>query len=180
MKKYIVIVSMLFVGLSHLIGQVDGGFSTVPVVNGKVVFEQFILTDQSLSAVQKYASLQKWVKGKYSGNPLVSAIRFDDKNQSVTVSAKTDLGDVAGKTFMNYRFDLSVASAGCILVIRDITYQNTAQQGASSFPKSSTAEQTITDQAVGASGDEGQARSSIRKATLSFLNGLYKEVSGIF
>ncbi len=180
MKKYILIVSMLIFGLSRMTGQIDASFTTVPVVNGKVVFEQFILTDQGLSANQKYATLQKWVRDKYTGSPLVSGIRFDDRSQSATVSAKTELAGVSGNTVMNYRFDLSVANAGCVLVVRDITYQNTPAQGASSFPKTVTAEQTITDQAVGASGEEGQMRSSTRKATLSFLNGLYKEVSGLF
>lgn len=180
MKKNILIVIMSIVGLSGMMAQVDAAFTTVPVVNGKVVFEQFILTDQGLSANHRYASLQKWVKDKYSGNPLVSGIRFDDKNQSVTVSAKTELGGVADKTVMNYRFDLSVANAGCVLVIRDIGYQSTPEQSTSSFPKTITAEQTITDQAVSAPGEEGQIRSNIRKATLSFLNGLYKEVSGLF
>lgn len=180
MKKYILIVSMLIIGLSQMTAQVDGGFSNVPVVNGKVVFEQFILTDQGLSASQKYAALQKWVKDKYNGNPLVSGIRFDDKNQSATVSAKVELPGVPDKTVMNYRFDLSVANAGCVLVVRDLTYQDAPKQGTSSFPKVVTAEQTITDQAVSAPGEEGQTRGNIRKATLSFVNGLYKEVSGLF
>lgn len=180
MKKYILIVSMLIIGFSRMTGQVDAGFTNVPVVNGKVVFEQFILANQEISANQRYAVLQKWVKDKYTGSPLVSGIRFDDKNQSVTVSAKTELAGVAEKTVMNYRFDLSVANAGCVLVVRDITYQSTPKQGTSSLPKTITAEQIITDQAVSASGEEGQTRSSTRKATLSFLNGLYKDVSGLF
>lgn len=180
MKKYILIVGMLIVGLSRMAGQVETSFSTVPVVNGKVVFEQFILTDQELSASQKYATLQKWVRDKYSGSPMVSGIRFDDKNQSATVSAKTELAGVSEKTIMNYRFDLSVVSAGCVLVVRDITYQSTPSQGASSFPKVITAEQTITDQAVAAPGEEGQIRGNTRKATLLFVNNLYNEVSGLF
>lgn len=180
MKKYILMVCMLMIGLSYMTGQVDASFTNVPVVNGKVVFEQFILTDQNLSANQKYAVFQKWVKEKYSGNPLVSGIRFDDKNQSATVSVKTELAGVQEKTIMNYRFDLSVANAGCVLVVRDITYQTTPKQEASSFSKGITAEQTITDQAVGATGDEGLMRNNIRKATLTFINGLYREVSGLF
>lgn len=180
MKKYILVVSALIIGLSQVEGQADAVFTSVPVVNGKVVFEQFIITDQDMPAGQKYAAIQKWTKDKYSANPSVSGIRFDDKNQSVTISAKTELPGVPGKTVMNYRFDLSVANAGCILVIRDITYQSTPAQGGSSFPKVVNAEQTITDQAVNAPGEEGQTRANTRKATLSFLNSLYKEVSGLF
>ncbi|MFA7493643.1 MAG: hypothetical protein WCZ43_09045 [Proteiniphilum sp.] len=180
MKKYIFIAIMLIMGLSGMMAQVDAAFTTVPVANGKVVFEQFILTDHGLSANQKYATLQKWAKDKYTGNPLVSAIRFDDKNQSITISAKTALEGVTDKTVMNYRFDLSVANAGCVLVVRDIGYQSVPEQGLSPLPKTITAEQTITDQAVSVPGEEGQVRSSIRKATLSFLNGLYREVSALF
>lgn len=180
MKKYILMLSVLTLGFLQMKGQVGAGFTNVPVVNGKVIFEQFILTDQELSSDQKYATLQKWVKGKYTGNPSVSGIRFDDKNQSVTVSAKTELSGVTDKTVMNYRFDLSVSNAGCILVIRDISYQSKPTQGGSSFPKTITAEQAITDQAVSAAGEEGQKRNSMRKATLSFLSGIYKEVSGLF
>lgn len=180
MKKYILIVSTLMIGLFRMAGQVDASFSNVPVVNGKVVFEQFILIDQDLSAPQKYAVLQKWVKEKYSGSPLVSGIRFDDKNYSVTVSAKNELSGMQDKTIMNYRFDLSVANAGCVLVVRDITYQSASKQGASSFPKAITAEQTITDSAVNVQGEEGEIRSSTKKATLAFVNNLYKEVSGLF
>jgi hypothetical protein len=180
MKKYILIVSMLIIGLPGMMGQMDVVFTTVPVVNGKVVFEQFLVSGQGLPADQKYAALQKWVKDKYAGSPLVTGIRFDDKSQSATVSAKTELAGVPEKTVMNYRFDLSVANAGCVLVVRDITYQIAPKQGVSSLPKGITAEQTITDQAVSASGAEEGTRNSIRKATLSFINGLYKEVSGLF
>jgi hypothetical protein len=180
MKRYILIAGMLIISLCHTAGQVDSAFTSVSVVNGKVVFEQYILTDQALSANQKYAVLQKWVKGKYAGSPLVSGMRFDDKNQSATVSAKTELAGVQGKTEMNYRFDLSADNAGCILVVRDITYRIAPSQEASSLPKTITAEQIITDQAVAVPGEEGKMRNSTRKATLSFLNELYKEVSRLF
>lgn len=180
MKKYILIVGFLMIGLLHMQGQVDAGFNSVSVVNGKVVFEQFILVDQELSANQKFATIEKWVKSKYAGNRMVSSIRFDDKNQTVRVSAKTELAEVPGKPVMNFRFDLSVGSAGCVLVVRDITYQIDPEQGGAAFPKIVAAEQTITDQAVNVPGEEGQIKSSTRKATLSFLNSLYKEVSALF
>lgn len=57
-------------------GQIDASFTTVPVVNGKVVFEQFLLTDQGISSNQKYAILQKWIRDKYTGSPLVSEYPF--------------------------------------------------------------------------------------------------------
>lgn len=180
MKKNILVALLVVIGFSQLLGQTDVVFTTVPEANGKVVFQQFVPTDQSYTANQKYAILQKWIKTKYTGSPLVTGIRFDDKNQSATVSVKSELNGVPGKTVMNYRFDLSVANAGCVLVIRDITYQTAQSQGTSSFPKVVAAEQTITDQAVKVSGEEGQNRNNIRKSSLAFFNALYKEVAGLF
>ncbi|MBK5195915.1 MAG: hypothetical protein JJE08_07815, partial [Proteiniphilum sp.] len=86
MKKYILTLSILVISLFTVDGQIDTGFTTVPLVNGKVVFEQFILADQGVLADQKYALLQKWGKERFTGNPLLSGIRFDDKSRSVTVS----------------------------------------------------------------------------------------------
>jgi len=186
MKKYILTLSILVISLFTVDGQIDTGFTTVPLVNGKVVFEQFILADQGVRADQKYALLQKWGKERFTGNPLLSGIRFDDKSRSVTVSSRAELmlpADKEGvkeKIVMSYRFDASITNAGCMLVVRDITYQSTQKDAASFFPKVYTAEQTITDQAVKASGEEGLWRSNIRKETLSILNDLYSELTAIF
>lgn len=180
MKKCFLVLGMLLMGLPCVVGQIDAVFTTVPETNGKVVFEQFVLTEQGLSGNRKYEILQKWLKDTYSGSPTVTGMRFDDKGQSATVSVKTELPGMQEKTVMNYRFDLSVASTGCVLVVRDINYQITPKQGASSAPKVLAAEQAITDQAVNADGDEGKGRSELRKATLGLVNDLYKNVSGLF
>jgi len=186
MKKYYLTLSLLIISLFSIEGQIDAGFTSVPVVNGKVVFEQFILADQGLTADQKYALLQKWSKGKFTGSPLLSGIRFDDKARTVTVSSKAELllpankAGVREKVMMNYRFDASIANAGCMLVVRDITYQSVQKDGASFFPKVFTAEQTVTDQAVNAAGTEGEWRNNTRTETLKFLNNLYSELSAVF
>lgn len=180
MKGYVLMIALLAVGLIEATGQVGATFTTVPVVNGKVVFEQFILADQEHSSGQEYAALQKWIKSKYVGNPSVSGVRFDDKKQSVTVSAKKELDLGNGKTIMNYRFDISIANAGCVLVVRDISYQDGVKVAGASIPKIQPAEQTISDSAITVSGSEGDKRTAIRKATLSFVNNLYKEVANLF
>lgn len=177
MKKYILTFALLAVTLLNLKGQNDVGFSSVPLINGKVVFEQFIITDPSLTSAQNYIKLQKWVTGKYSGSPLLTGIRFDDKANIVTVSAKANLSD---KVCMNYRFDASITGAGCILVIRDVTYQDKQKDAGSFFPRVYTAEQTITDQAVKSGGIERDYRDSIRTATLLFINQLYAELNNQF
>lgn len=162
-------------------------FTNVPVTSGKVVFQQFIHIDQKLSPEQRYSLLYKWGKDNYTGNPLLSGIRFDEKGKSITVSSKIELllpansDGVREKTIMNYRFDASITAAGCMLVIRDITYQNAQSRGSSVFPKAFSAEETITDSVISSSsGTEKEFRSNLQKSTLYFLNELYDDLSKIF
>ena len=64
MKKIILMVGLVF--LVVLFGNTqtknENVFSTVPEVNGKVVFQQFIHTDQGLNEEQVYSLLYKWGK----------------------------------------------------------------------------------------------------------------------
>ena len=91
MKKTILSIILLVAIAIKLSGQNDKGFNSVPIVNGKVVFEQFIMTNPSQTPEQNYAQLQNLVKTKYNGNPLLSGIRFDEKTNFVTVSSGTNL-----------------------------------------------------------------------------------------
>ena len=88
--------------------------------------------------------LYKWGKDNYAGNPLLSGIRFNEKEKSITVSSKVELllpqnsdGERL-KKMMNYRFDASITNAGCVLIIRDVTYQD-SDKNKSFFPKLSSA-----------------------------------------
>lgn len=187
MKKYSIILlfSLLTVFASKAQGFNDPVFTSVPVTNGKVIFQQFIHADKALSEDQRYALLYKWGKDKYTGNPLLSGIRFDDKARSITVSSKAELllaankDGVREKMLMNYRFDASITSSGCMLVIRDITYQNVQGKESSFFPKAYSAEDMITDRVVNTQDDMQEVRSNTRKATLDFLNNLYNSLNGV-
>lgn len=188
MKKSILALCFFSVYLLGLKGQTAGDivFTSVPVISGKVIFEQFIPVDQGLSAEQMYALLYKWGKDNYAGNPLLSGIRFDDRSQNITVSSKVELllpanrAGVQEKVLMNYRFDATITAAGCILTVRDITYQDKDSRGSLFFPKLTAAEEVITDQAINAGGDAGELRNNIRKGTLSFLNDLYADLNNLF
>lgn len=179
MKKYILILCVLTAGLVSLNGQNETVFTTVPVLNGKVVFQEFIHTDQNLSPDQKYAILYKWGKDNYAGNPLLSGIRYDDKARSITVSSKANLAAGNEKILMNYRFDASLSNAGCMLTIRDISYNSEKGDGASIFPTAYTAEQMITDQTVNSS-DNKELRNNTRKATLLYFNDLHTQIKNLF
>jgi hypothetical protein len=176
MRKLILTISLFTIILISVNGQSEIAFNSVPVLNGKVVFEYFIPTETSVTPKQGYVKLQKWVRDKYRDNQIVSGIRFDDKGHFVTVSARTNFNNL---TTMNYRLDTSVTGAGCMIVVRDITYQRKADDS-SFFPKVVTAEQTITDQAINSGGDDKKYRDGIRTATLSFLNEIYSEINSLF
>ena len=186
MKKTILIISILTLILVNLLGQTDGGLNRVPVVNGKVVFEHFVITNPNQSTQQNYAKLQNWVRSKYSESPLLSGIRFDDESNFATVSTGTNLtlpansaGVMEGMT-MNYRFDASITGGGCMIVIRDVTFQNVKKEGDSFFPKRLTAEQTITDQLINAPGTDTELNSNLRKASLDYINLLFLEFDSMF
>lgn len=164
--------------------QKENVFSSVPEVNGKVVFQQFIHT-QGLSEDQSYSLLYKWGKDNYAGNPLLSGIRFNEKEKSVTVSSKVELvlpensDGVRQKMMMNYRFDANITNAGCVLVIRDVTFQSVKEKGRRFFPKQYTAEEMITDNAINSASDEKEFRTNLRKSTLYFLNELYNDLKQV-
>jgi hypothetical protein len=158
-------------------------FTKVPVVNGKVVFQQFIHVEQEMSTIQQYALLNKWGKENYANNPKLSSIRFDEKNQSVTVSSKTELlltensQKVNEKISMNYRFDASITNAGCVLVFRDITFQDDRNKSNSFFPVTYSAEEMITDEAINMQSDSQELKKNLRRAALSFFDQIYLSLS---
>lgn len=168
-------------------GNAQPVFTTVPVVNGKVVFQQYVYLDQEMPDNERYSLLNKWGKDKFSGSPLLTGIRFDDKAKSMTVGSRAELllpqnaAGITEKIIMSYRFDASINNMGCMLVIRDITYQTVPAKGASAIPKSYTAEETIADSAISSgSADEKGLKENIKKSSLTFFNQLYDELNGVF
>ncbi len=183
MKKYLFIIALVFsfVISGNAQSQIENVFSSVPEVNGKVVFQQFIHSSQGLSEDQSYSLLYKWGKDNYAGNPLLSGIRFNEKDKSITVSSKVELllpednDGVRLKKMMNYRFDATVTNAGCVLIIRDVTYQD-VDKGKSLFPKLASAEDMITDSAINSNSSDKEYKTNLRKGTLYFLNELYNDL----
>lgn len=180
MKKYLITLLFMSAVIFNVVGQrVDENvFAAVPVVNGKVVFQQFIHTNQNLSEEQKYTILHKWAQDHYRGKSSLRGIRFDDKARSVTVSSGAALSLPAnfGKMTMNYRFDASVTAAGIMLVVRDITYVSEN----SGFPKNYSAEEMITEQAVNSASELRDLKRETRKSSLAYLNKLYADLAGAF
>jgi hypothetical protein len=189
MRKNILIASIMLMLSFYLSAQQSSNsiFANVPVMNGRVVFQQFIPADNSLSADQKYSLLTKWAKDNYSGNRMVSGIRFNEKERNVTVSAKTELvlptsiKEDDRKLTMNYRFDVSVTNGGLMLTVRDITFQKVGLTNNQSTSKIYSAEEMITDSSIiAASAEEKEFRISTRSETLAFVNSLYDSLFQFF
>ena len=179
MKKTIFTLVLMTVAFLCLHAQRSEAFTSVPVTNGKVVFERFTHTGTALTVDQKYARWVAWGQGKYVGSPTLSGIRFDDNARTMTVSLRTPLTLSGGETItMIHRFDVSVSNVGSMLTIRDITYQST--NGNSIFPTIYTAEETITDTAIAINDENSARRNQIRTATLVFFNELSAEVDALF
>ncbi len=185
MKRGLLIITILMSLL--LQSKAQSVFTSVPVVNDKVVFKQFIHIDQGLTPDQRYSLLYKWGKDNYSGNPLLSGIKFDDKAKTVTVSSKVELllppntEGVREKVIMNYRFDAAVTNTGLSINVRDITYQNNMSKSSKIFPKTFSAEETIAPVAITASPEsEKEFRVNTQKSTLFFLNELYDDLNNVF
>lgn len=183
MKRILFIIGLIFSFLgSDALSQNENVFTSVSEVNGKVVFQQFIHTPKGLNEDQSYSLLYKWGKDNYANNPLLSGIRFNEKDHSITVSSKVELllpqnsSGVREKMLMNYRFDAGITNAGCVLKIRDVTYQNVREKGKSFFPKSNSAEEMITDNAINSNSEEKELKENLRKGTLYFLNELYNDL----
>ena len=185
MKRILFIIGLVFTFIIGVNAQTqnENVFSSVPEVNGKVVFQQFIHTHKGLSEDQSYSLLYKWGKDNYAGNPLLSGIRFNEKEKSITVSSKVELllpknseGE-RKKAMMNYRFDATITNAGCVLIIRDVTYQNVQEKGKSFFPKTSSAEEMITDSSLNSDANEKEFKENLRKGTLYFLNELFNDLN---
>lgn len=182
MRKLLITFSLFLLVLLAARGQSNNAFTTVTVVNGKVVFEQFIPiipSEKSMSTDQRYIQLQNWAKKTFAGNPLLGGIRYDEKARTVTVSNRSEIGRPE-KMVMSYRFDVSVNNAGCMLVIRDISYQSAKGNDASFFPKVYTAEQTITDQSINSAGGEAEWRKELRSETLKVFNKLAADFGAVF
>jgi len=184
MKRILFIISLVFSFSVAVNAQTEkeNVFTSVPEVNRKVVFQQFIHTHQGLNEDQSYALLYKWGKDNYAGNPLLSGIRFIDKDKSLSVSSKVELllpedsQGVRQKMMMNYRFDATITNAGCLLVIRDVTYQDVKDKGRNFFPRLIAAEDMITDSSVNSDSDSKELKANLRKGTLFFLNEFYNDL----
>ncbi|MGI6073486.1 MAG: hypothetical protein ACOYEA_02445 [Fermentimonas sp.] len=172
MRKCLISTVLLLSMVFSLVGQNKTYFNSVPVVNGKVVFEQFIVTEQGNNTKTNYAKLQIWARNKFARSPLLSGMRFDEKTNSITVSSGEKLSEPQDMV-MSYRLDLSATDAGYLLIVRDISYQ--VKNKDSVFPKTTPAEMMITDEAVN-SGGEKQMKMDAKKSTLDFVNGLFNSL----
>ena len=189
MKKYIATAMLILITGFQLKAQkrTEQVFTSIPVVNGKVVFRQFIYTGTELSPEQKYDLLCQWAKNRYTKDPYLISLRYNNENLSITVSSIVECmvpgnkGSKNGKMLMSYRFDASITGAGCMFVVRDIYYEQADAKDSSLPIVAYPAEEMITNSAISSStGEQKELRTALQKQTLTFLNTLYNNLNKVF
>lgn len=103
------------------------GFKEVTQYEGSVVFIKEIELNQD-DLENSYTKLNKWAKGYYTTDPIITNIRYDNKNQEVIVKSKIELllpansENIREKVRMTYHLNTFIYKNKCIIEINDITY----------------------------------------------------------
>ena len=182
MNKYLLFTLSLFFSYPILAQQIvrDGGmFTTVSVVDGKVVFLKEIQTNRKFSEKASYQRMVDWAKETYGRDPFISSIRYDSKKNEFIAKSKVELllppnsDGKREKMIMRYRINGFLVDSKCVLEITDISYlyENTKYNNLD-LPKVIRAEAFITDKEVATQNGLGEIKANTRKSTIYFVNEL--------
>lgn len=157
-------------------------FTTIPVVDNKVVFIREVPQKKGLSSEASYNIIRDWAKNNYGRDPFISSIRYDAKNLEIIAKSKVELllpsnsNGVREKMIMRYRINVFIFQNKCVMEVTEISYlyENT-KYNSSTLPKVIRAETFISDNAVGIQDELRELRINTRKSTLYFLNELAKD-----
>lgn len=157
-------------------------FTTIPVVDNKVVFIREVPQKKGLSSEASYNTIRDWAKNNYGRDPFISSIRYDAKNLEIIAKSKVELllpsnsNGVREKMIMRYRINVFIFQNKCVMEVTEISYlyENT-KYNSSTLPKVIRAETFISDNAVGIHDELRELRINTRKSTLYFLNELAKD-----
>lgn len=160
--------------------------TSVPLVQGKIVFLKEIPSKKGISAEDNYNILKDWAKENYGKDPFISSVRYDAKNNEIIAKSRIELllpansKGVREKMIMRYRINGFLFEDKCVLEITDITYMYQNTKGDKTLPKVIRGEDFITDDALRTSDHLEELRQNTRKSTLYFLNELTKEFESKF
>lgn len=181
MKKILFIASLVLCTVFSVHAQVDNPFTSVPIVNGKIVFNQLIPTEQG-SEEAIYSVSEKWVKANYAPGANVTGLRFNAKEKSISVGTRPkinyQLNGEKNAIGISYRLDIKTSIAGVFVVIRDINYFDDTASDSEVGTKPVAAEMLIAPNAISKDAAAKPRRQAIQKSTLQHLNSVYSSLFG--
>lgn len=153
---------------------------SVPVVNGRVMFQETVAT--TLSPEAAYAKISAWAKERFEKpNVIISKFISDDaRNQKLSLTAEeyivfTNRFFVYDRTRINYWLELQCTDNGTIVKLTRINYwYEEEREGGLKF----SAEEMITDQnAFNKKGQMMKTPGKFRRKTIDFFEDCVKQVS---
>lgn len=174
----------LCLGMSLLAGwaQVEAKYAagSVPVVNGRVMFQETIPT--TLSADAAYKKVSTWAKERFSKpNVIISKFITDDaRNTQLSLTAEeymvfTNRLFVLDRTRINYWLELQCADNNTTVKLTRINYwYEEEREGGLKF----SAEEMITDEnAFNKKGKLLKDQGKFRRKTIDFFEDCVKQIS---
>ena len=175
----------LCLGLSLMAGwaQVEAKYAagSVPVVNGRVMFQETIATTMSPDAA--YAKISAWAKERFEKpNVIISKFISDDaRNRQLSLTAEeymvfVNRFFVLDRTRINYWVEIQCAEGSATIKMTRINYwYEEEREGGIKF----SAEEFITDeQAFNRKGDDLlKDQGKFRRGTINFFDSLVKELN---
>ena len=174
----------LCLGMSLIAGwaQVEAKYAqgSVPVVNGRVTFQETIPT--TLSPEAAYAKVSAWAKERFEKpNVIISKFITDDaRNHKMSLTAEeyivfTNRFFVYDRTRINYWLEMQCADNSATIKLTRINYwYEEEREGGLKF----SAEEMITDEnAFNRKGKMLKAQGKFRRKTIDFFDDCVKQIS---
>lgn len=186
MRKLINITVYLFILFSLLLS--SNSFAQELLQNDKFRYaplfgDQVVLIKEiplkSPDMEKNYYFIKEWGKERYSSDPLVSNIRYDNSNREIIIKSKIELllpenkNQIREKVTMTYRLNAFVLNDKCIFEVKGISYK------INHVKKSLLAENTITKYALAKQDPQQELRNNIQLSTLYFFNELADNLVGL-
>ena len=185
MKRYFLIIcacASFMMGWAQVEARYDKG--NVPVVNGRVHFQETIATSQDQAT--SFALVSEWAKQRFSkANPNVRASKFtseDDTNCTLNLTAEeyivfTKRFFVLDRTRINYWVEIQCHEGSATIKMTRINYwYEEEREGGLKF----TAEDFITDEeAFSKKGNLLKEQGKFRKGTIDFFDSVVAEMTEV-
>lgn len=186
-RRLLVILCILFsiTGFTQVVKQ-GQLFSSVPVVDGKVVFLKEIPLKAGISREANFQILKEWARANYGKDPFISSVRYDNNKEEIIAKSRIELllpangKGIREKMVMRYRVNAFMFNDKYVLEVKEIAYLYDNPGNDKMLPKVIRAEDFITDTEIAKADNLQEIKQNTRKSTFYFLNELGKDFESKF